>query len=204
MAYIASKNSKNHIVHTENCSYVARMNPANRVAYESLNNALQKGAHWCKKCSLLYCLYQEQAEEVRAYICGKDMFVQLDDVGLRVCTPYGRWYICQMRNNALSLYHGNARRPKIGINTAMKGYHNQKVYGRDICKMLNYIYEHDLYRMAHPVGVKKPKILRTPRPASQKGKAYRKKEQKYARAVARSNANKRVQFLFEKLELQRA
>lgn len=180
------------------------MNPENQVAYESLNNALQKGAHWCKKCSLLYCLYQEQAEKIQAYIRGKDMFVQLDDVGLRVCTPYGRWYICQMRNNALSLYHGNARRPKIGINTAMKGYHNQKVYGRDICKMLNYIYEHDLYRMAHPVGVKKPKILRTPRPAGQKGKAYRKKEQKYAKAVARSNANKRVQFLFEKLELQHA
>ena len=204
VVYIASKKSKNHIVHTEDCSYVARMNPDNQVVYNSLNNALQAGAHWCKKCSLLYSLYQEQASWIRQYIRNKDMFVQLDEVGLRVRTPYGRWYICQMRNNSLSLYHGNSVRPRIGMNSAIKGYHNQKVYNRDIRKMLTYIYAHDTYRRYNPVEMKKPQILRTHRPANQKGKAYRKKERQYAKAVARRNANKRIQFLFEKLELERA
>jgi len=46
--YVASRSSG--VVHRSDCSYAARIKPANRVSYATLRAALDEGRRPCKRC----------------------------------------------------------------------------------------------------------------------------------------------------------
>lgn len=204
--FVASKMSRKNIVHTENCSCVSRIKEENKIVYSNITDALQHGKCYCTKCSLLYKKYTEEKQWIDNFMKNRDMILKFDEIGLNVISPYGKWYICQRKENCLSLYHRSTR-PN-NKKTAIKGYHNQKFTSKSMEELFNYIYNHDMYRKYHPDDVSKPKAPNKKNTPALKGTKRYKKEKNYQKRcqekLSQVNYRKRIMFLFEKLELAHA
>lgn len=202
--FVSSSKSKNHIVHNESCCYAERIKNENKIAYASLNGLLMENMCFCKHCSLPVKIYNEEKEQIQNFICDNDILLKFDDFGLNVTTPYGKWRICRLNNNCLSLYHKNTRITR-NRKSEIQGYHNQNFNSDSVEKILEYIYSHDMYRKYNPCDLYVPKQIRETLTPSVKGTKQNKKEkkckQKYNRLLYRQIKQKRLMFLFEKIEM---
>lgn len=182
-----SANSKEKVFHLPHCTFVRSIKADNRKSFATPEDARQNHYRQCNCCSPVGQRLRKERRTVEFFCQNHGASCYFRDGTLTVTTPRSKWKIIAVGNtNKLSLYHRNTR----GIEdpyTPIPKYHHQKVHKDSIVEYLDYIVEHDYFRMRHPlqpIPVKKEK----PRKGTKRWRAQQKKEKK----IAKKNAVKNV------------
>ena len=197
--YYCSKNSKKKIAHTPECSYAKRMRPANTVLFQTALEAKKAGCGFCRYCSPIGAYVKKEEAEIDRFCqeAGISCRVSLRRGCLNVDTSYSRWKIVvDGRQDGIFLYHKNLKRNEVNEEDPVPGYHIQKTRKKTVLGCLEYVSEHDAYRINNPVHVKRaPEEKAHPRKGSKK---YRKEERKEKKREKRRSIA-RVEELLDEL-----
>lgn len=196
--YYYSKTSKRHIIHTEGCCHHHAIRPDHMGIFHTLAEAWQAGYHLCKTCSPLAQMFQKEEKQLLECCRKNGLAVRLERDFLAVATPRSRWRILADENrNRTILYHGNDGTREQSSPGPVPGYHHQHVNYATLQEYLDYIVDHDGYRMRNPLYPQP-----TPQAAPAKGtKRYRKAQAKEKRR-AKKEATGRVLSLMDALSAQ--
>lgn len=196
---LRSKNSK--VIHTEHCGHLKNTKPENIISYNTVEEALADGCSFCKHCSQVIKKYRKEKKWIDKFCKENRMFAYLDSAGLKVVTPYGKWYIVSFRRKKLALYHKNTNRKNTP--SPIKGYHYQSVSYSSYSELLRYIKQHDDYKKNNPAELKMPRTLRHRTAPLVKGSKAYKKMQRYEQKVMNMDRKRQLDFLFEQIETER-
>lgn len=195
---VRSKYSKSKVIHSENCSHLKHTPENKKVYYSTIKEALEDGCTICKHCLSIVDMYEKELHDIKAFSKGKDILYYLDDIGLHVKTPYGKWYIIGKTRNEAQLYHGNwSYRNKESI---VRDYHDQHKQFDSLVKAFKYLYNHDIYKMTKPLPHQMPKTLKERKEPVKKGTKAYEKQKRVKKNVGRILYAKRLDFLFEVME----
>lgn len=146
-----SKNSGSKVIHNNHCSYFKRMNHKNIGTFVSIEEARGAGYHLCKHCAPMWRYYSKEYYRIKAYAAKKGMALDYVDGEIIVQTPYSSWkIIVNGQKNHIFLYHKNTYGRCPNKRDLVPGYHSQSVRRSTLMEYLEYIAEHDAYRLKHP------------------------------------------------------
>lgn len=153
MGYICSSNSENNLFHWHKCRYVKMITPKNKIEIKTAEEARDQGYKYCKCCSTMMRKLQEEKVEAEQYgkRHGIQLFFDRDDGAIDVVSKSGRWkLVYNSKKDHVYLYHkNNSKTPH--KDDFINGYHYQSAYSNSLLGYLEYIYEHDSYRMNNPL-----------------------------------------------------
>lgn len=155
--YFYSKKRGRKIVHTSQCPYCIRMNRERMEIFHTVEEAREKGYRLCKDCAPMGKYYRAEYHEIRNYADENGIIFDYYDGSITIRTPYSQWkIITNGRKKELFLYHKNVYRNSFE-KSLVPGYHSQSVRRKSILAYMNYIVEHDRYRLRNP-SYQKPLI----------------------------------------------
>ena len=150
----------------------------------------------CAHCDALSKQYRKEEQDLQEYCRNNGLSVHLGKRGIWVRSPRSEWRIIADDTRAGSkLYHKNDLHPGKRSSDLLTAYHDQKVSYSKLLKYLDYIVEHDYYRMLnpiYPVQHKAPPVKGT--------KRYR-KQLKQQKKKARKDAVRNVLTLIDSLSV---
>ncbi len=197
--YCYSSNSRDKIIHMTSCRYCR--NIKTKFYFDNLDFAKGRGYRFCRYCSPIAKYYWKEETEIANFSFNNGISCAMVSDYILVNTPYSRWKIIVAgKKKQMFLYHRNShdikpKHDKTGIDYNLApGYHSQRFRSDTIIGYLNYIVEHDGYRLNNPVHVHREK-----RPPKKGTKRYRKEQNKIKRRE-QHQAQKRVLDLIESLE----
>ena len=179
--YYYSKTSKSRIIHSEECRYHLSINPEHLGTFQTLAEAHAAGYRMCKVCNPLVALFRAEEESIMDICLEKGISVSLRRNFISISSPRSKWRILADDNrNHTKLYHHNDFETK--QRGPVAGYHDQHVNYATIQEYLDYIIDHDYYRMMNPLyPAPQPKAL------PQKGtKRYRKAQAREKRKAKKT------------------
>ena len=192
--YYYRKNSRRKIVHAECCHFRRILNPETTGYFQTLAEAYSAGYRLCAHCDALSKQYRKEEQDLQEYCRINGLSVHLGKRGIWVRSPRSEWRIIADDTRAGSkLYHKNDLHPGKRSSDLLTAYHDQKVSYSKLLKYLDYIVEHDYYRMLnpiYPVQHKAPPVKGT--------KRYR-KQLKQQKKKARKDAVRNVLTLIDSL-----
>lgn len=192
-----SKKSKDNIFHTEKCFHVKQIGESNLGVLKDFKAVRESGGRLCRCCSPLVKRYQEEGVALVDYCRSRAVSVFLTDGFVGVCTPYSRWRIVPAeKDGGLQLYHRNTFPTKHDDKSIVPKYHLQNIRKKTLKEYLEYIVEHEYYRMMHPVEVRA-----SPKEPARKGTRRYKNQQKKQKRNAKKQAVNRVLQLIESLHI---
>ncbi len=160
MGYVCSCNSENNLFHWHKCRYVKMIAKKNRIEITTTKEARDQGYKYCKCCSTMMRKLQDERLEAEQF--GKRHGIQMifdrDDGAIDVVSKSGRWkLVYNSKKDHVFLYHkNNSKVPH--KDDFISGYHYQSAYSDSLLGYLEYIYEHDSYRMNNPLYAQKFEI----------------------------------------------
>lgn len=184
--YYYSKTGKKKIAHTEQCRYCQAITSEHLGSFSTVSEAYLAGFRLCNSCSpLASFFYAEESNAMK--ICRENgLAIHLGKKYIAISSPRSKWRILAADNrNATKLYHRNEFEPGNGSDF-MRGYHDQEVCFKTLAEYLNYIVEHDYYRMRNPLYPRPQKKA----PPVKGTKRYRKavaKEKRREKRIAVAN-----------------
>lgn len=199
--FFYSKNSSKKILHTKGCSHIKNVDAEQLGAFKTLEEAYEHGYRLCRHCSIIAKQYRKESETLVAY--GREHAVSFffNDRFIGVRTPYSQWKIVPSSNGKqMLLFHRNTFETKKDCDSPVKNYHCQKVVKGCVQDYLEYIVEHEYYRMMHPVEIFHSKKNSTP---PQKGTKRYKKQQKMLKRIERKRSIVNVLNIIDSLQEQR-
>lgn len=150
--YYYSKKSKNRILHTQFCFHIRRVDPDDIGWFETLSEAYAQGYRLCKHCSPIAGQFRKESKAIYDYCRDNGLAVRLDCRSISVASPSSKWKITLGSGGRLVLYHHNTHQTAQDGFSEIRGYHLQGDVSRDsVVDYLEYIVEHDYFRMLHPV-----------------------------------------------------
>lgn len=179
--YYYSKNSRTKIIHTEDCRYHRAIREGHLGTFQTLAEAHAAGYRLCKVCNPLVGLFHAEEETLMEICRQKGLSISLRRNFISISSPRSSWRILADDNrNHTKLYHRNDFGPKqLG---PVAGYHDQHVNYATLQEYLDYIIDHDYYRMMHPLYP-----APQPKPAPVKGtKRYRKAQAREKRKAKKA------------------
>lgn len=177
--YYYSKISKSKIIHTEDCRYHLTISQDHLGTFKTLAEAHAAGYRLCKVCNPLVGLFRADEDVLMETCRKKGISISLRRNFISISTPRSRWRILADDNcNHTKLYHHNDFKSKQPGPVA--GYHDQHVNYASLPEYLQYIIDHDYYRMMNPLN-----------PAPVKKEAPKKGTKRYRKAVARAKEKER-------------
>lgn len=184
--YYYSKNSRRKIVHSECCHFRRIMNPETTGYFKTLAEAYSAGYRLCAHCDILSKHYRKEEQDLQEYCRNNGLSVHLGKRGIWVRSPRSEWRIIADDNRAGSkLYHKNDLHPGHRSYDLLTSYHDQKVSYSKLLKYLDYIVEHDYYRMLNPIYPAQHKA--PPVKGTKRYRKHLKQQKKKARKDAVSN-----------------
>lgn len=199
--YYYSKKSSKKIIHSRECPYIQNVDVEHVGTFETLEEAYEQGYRLCRHCSLIAKRYRKESESLVEY--GREHAVSFffNDRFIGVRTPYSQWKIVPSVNGKqMVLYHRNTFKTEKDCNSPVKNYHCQRVVKDSILGFLEYIVEHEYYRMMHPVEIFPSKKESTP---PRKGTKRYKKQQKKIQHFERKRSIINVLNIIDRLQEQR-
>ena len=165
-------NMKSKVAHYPGCQFVSRISEVNLGYYENTYYAKEDGYRLCKCCDPMARRLNDRDEEMLDFCRERAISYKVENGELMITTPFSEWKAYPGEGSRYILYHRNTRG-----NT--KCYHLQTDRYSDVMKMLEYIDDHDRYRLDNPL------------PKPKKVKAAPKKGTKRYRAAERRNKEKK-------------
>jgi len=184
--YYYNKNSRKKVVHAAEC-FCIRNRPSDAFGcFETLQEVEANGYRLCRHCSLLARQYRKECAALTEYCRKNAVSIFFDDRFIGIYTPHSHWrLILNEGNEAFSLYHENSYESKRDADSAVPGYHLQRVCKGSVQGYLEYVVEHERYRRMNPLYIREQKQL--PRKGTKRYKKQQAKAERYARrkAIAR-------------------
>ena len=198
--YFYSKKSSKKILHTKGCSHIKNVAPEHMGSFKTLEEAYEQGYRLCRHCSIIAQQYRKESDSLVEYGHAHAVSFFFNDRFIGVRTPYSQWKIVPSTNGKqMMLYHRNTFKTEKDADSPVKNYHHQKVAKDSIYGYLEYIVEHEYYRMMHPVEIFHPKKNSTP---PQKGTKRYKKQQKMLKRIERKRSIVNVLNILDSLQEQ--
>lgn len=149
--YVYSTLNHRKIFHTQHCRYIRNCDSKNLSFFSTKEEGFAAGYRTCKCCTKLAKIYQKQKSNVLRFCEEKNYkLIFINDV-IDIATPFSKWKIhSTKKGRKLKLFHENS---VYTVNNKMEffnGYHTQGVFDTDLIKVLEYIYNHDKYRIDNP------------------------------------------------------
>lgn len=198
--YYYSKKCRKKIIHTHLCFHIQHTELDDIGWFETLPEAYEQGYRLCKHCSPIAKHYRKESKQILDF-CGKNgLAVHLGCRSIFVTSPRSKWKIAVGNDRQITLYHQNTFETERDHLSEIKGYHLQHDVTKDsVVEYLNYIVEHDYFRMLNPVYNKPRKKKESPPP--RKGTRRYKSEQRRIEKYERKRAIRNVLNIIESLNI---
>lgn len=193
--YYYRKSSRNRVIHCQTCAHIRDVSVTNVGSFETLDEAYASGYRLCKYCSPLARQYRAESSALLSCCRNNAISCFLKDKYIGVVSLYSRWRIV-LDNTGTSflLYHRNTFHTKHDSESPIPNYHFQRVLKSTLLDYLEYIVDHEYYRMANPVQAPPRKKA----PPMKGTKRYRKQQAK-AKSFARQRTISNVLSLIARL-----
>lgn len=174
--YYYRKSSRNRVIHCQTCAHIRDASVTNVGSFETLDEAYASGYRLCKCCSPLARQYRAESSALLSCCRNNAISCFLKDKYIGVVSPYSRWRIVlDQTGNGFLLYHRNTFHTKHDAESPIPDYHLQRVQKPTLLGYLEYIVDHEYYRMLNPVQApphkKEPPMKGTKRYRKQQAKA---------------------------------
>ena len=200
--YYYSKNNRNKIVHFKECFHIQHTELDSIGWFETLFEAYEQGYRLCKCCSPLVKQYKREENEILDFCRRKGLSVYLDNMFITIYSIRSKWKIALDKNNRIILYHKNDFTTAKDHLSKISGYHLQGDAQRNsIVDYLQYIVDHDHFRMLNPVYI--PKQDNETVPPRKGTKRYRSAQRKIKK-IEHKKAIRNVLSLIESLNVPSA
>lgn len=199
--YYYSKKSRKKIIHTQACFHIASTGLDDIGWFETLPEAYENGYRLCKHCSPLAKHYRKENREILDFCSKNGLSVHLGNRSIAVTSPRSMWKIAIGSDKEIILYHKNTFETERDHLSEIKGYHLQRDVSKDsVVAYLEYIVEHDFFRILNPIHNKPKKEVPPPR----KGTRRYKREQRRIEKCAKKRAIRNVLSIIESLHIPQA
>lgn len=187
--YYYCKNSRKKIIHSIECFHVHHTEIDNIGWFESLPEAYEQGYRLCKHCNPLIKHYKREDDAIVDFCRKNGLSVHLGNKCIFISSIRSKWKIALDKKNRIVLYHKNDFKTDKDHLSEISGYHLQgDARRKSIVEYLQYIVDHDYYRMLNPVYIpKKKKESPPPRKGTRRYKSAQRRIEKYERKRAISN-----------------
>lgn len=195
--YCYCKNSRKKIIHSIECFHVRKTEIDNIGWFESLSEAYEQGYRLCKHCNPLVKCYKREDNEIIDFCRKNGLSVRLESKYIYICSIKSKWKIALDKKNRLVLYHKNDFTTNKDHLSEISGYHLQgDVLRNSIIAYLQYIVDHDYFRMVNPLYIHQNKKVSPP---PKKGTKRYRKSQRRIEKNERKKAIKNVLDLIDSL-----
>lgn len=185
-----SINSRKKVFHLPHCSFVRTIKAEYRKTFDSPEEARRNHYIQCNCCSPIGQRFRKEQNAIVSSCQRNGAICYLHDGTIIITTPRSKWKIIVTgKANKLHLYHKNTRGTEDPL-SPLPHYHHQKVYCKTITEYIDYIVEHDCYRMRtplQPLPKKTGKSKSKPRKGTKRWKAQQQKEKQIAKRKAIRN-----------------
>ncbi len=184
--YYFNKKSSKKIIHLIECFHVHNNEIDNIGWFETLSEAYDRGYRLCKHCNPLYMHYKKESNEILEFCRKNGMAVNLKNKCISITSVRSKWKIALDKMNRIVLYHKNDFTTDKDYLSEINGYHLQRDVRRvTIMGYLNYIIEHDNFRMYNPLYI--PKKKEPPKKGTKRYKKNQRKIKNYQRKMEIKN-----------------
>lgn len=195
--------SRKKIIHHMSCPAADRIHDENIECFETLQEAYGEGYRLCRHCSLLARQYRKGESDSCTYSQEKGIAFFYTDRALVVTTSFSKWKIVPSEDGLrLQLYHQNTHRSAHDWESLIPGYHLQNAKRDTIQGYLEYIAEHDDYRLRNPVQTN-PKTKKKDSTPPKKGTRRYKKQRRREEIRAKKYSIRRTLDLIDGLHCQK-
>lgn len=187
--YYYCKNSRKKIIHSAECFHIQHTEIDTIGWFETLPEAYEHGYRLCKHCSPLVKHYKREDNEIIDFCRKNGLSVHLGNRCISICSTRSKWKIALDKKNRIVLYHKNDFETAKDHLSEISGYHLQGDARRNsIVAYLQYIVDHDYFRMLNPVYIpKQKKESPPPRKGTKRYKSAQRRIEKYERKKAIRN-----------------
>ena len=147
--YISSRRSSDKMVHDDHCRYAKMIAPHNREEFSTAHEAYCSGKTACIHCAAIMQKLKAEMTDL-LNICeanGISILFDYTDGTLEIVSKVDKWKLAPAESGSkMYLYHKNTARFCKEI-CPFEGYHYQRQWYRSIRKHLEYIVQHDWYKI---------------------------------------------------------
>lgn len=174
-----SIDSKEKVVHYEGCHHLKNIKEDNMRSFNSISDVRKSKYRICSCCSPITERLKKEQAALESYCLENGLLFFVNKGNLHIRTHHSKWKVLASNNkNILELHHENSFEKE--HDDSVPGYHKQNFYSDSVLGYLEYINEHEYYRLLNPLHIvtkKEPPKKGTRRYRGQQ-KALAKKERK--------------------------
>ena len=175
-----SNESKAKVVHYEGCYHLNNIKKKNMMSFESVKDVRKNEYRICSCCSPIMEQLKKEHTELENFCQENGLAYFVNKGNLHIRTHYSKWKVLISNNkDVLELHHKNSFEKE--HDNSVPGYHRQNYVSDSIIGYMEYITNHEYYRMYNPVPVftkKEPPKKGTKRWNKQQ-KVIKKKERRH-------------------------
>ena len=151
-----SIDSKEKVVHYEGCHHLKNIKTNHLKSFDNIS-AVRKGKYRiCSCCSPVTAHLKKEQDALESYCLENGLSYFVNRGNLHIRTHQSKWKILASNNKGvLELHHENSFERE--HDDSVPGYHKQNFYSDSVLGYLEYINEHEYYRMMHPLHIVKKK-----------------------------------------------
>lgn len=151
-----SKKSNEKVFHLPHCTIARRIRKEYKLQFEDPATARQAGYRQCSCCSPVGARLRKEQKAVNQFCMENGVSCRLEDGQLHIRTPRSNWrIIASGKPNKLFLYHRNTYQKKEKIPSIIPGYHSQAIRYNTIVEYMDYIVQHDAFRLKEQARAKR-------------------------------------------------
>lgn len=174
-----SIDSKEKVVHYEGCHHLKNIKADNLKSFDSIHDVRKSEYRLCSCCSPITGHLKKEQAVLENYCLENGLLYFVHKGNLHIRTHHSKWKVLASNNkDVLELHHENSYEKE--HDDSVPGYHKQNFFSDSVLGYLEYINEHEYYRMLNPLHIvtkKEPPKKGTRRYRGQQ-KALARKERK--------------------------
>ena len=174
-----SNESRAKVVHYEGCHHLKKIKKENLMSFDSIRDVRKGEYRICSCCSPITEHLRNERKELENFCQENGLAYFVNKGNLYIRTNHSKWKVLVSNSKeVLELHHKNSFEKE--HDNSVPGYHRQNYISDSIIGYMEYITNHEYYRMYNPVPIytkKEPPTKGTKRWNKQQ-KAARKKERR--------------------------
>lgn len=172
-----SNRSKAKVVHYEGCHHLKNIKNENLRTFDSVKDVRKGEYRICSCCSPITDRLKKEQTALETFCQENGLSYFVNKGNLHIRTHNSKWKVLVSNNrDVLELHHENSFEKE--HNNSVPGYHRQNYISDSIIGYMEYITNHENYRMHNPMPVftKKETPIKGTKRRSKQQKAIKKKE----------------------------
>ena len=173
--------SKDNVVHYEGCRHLKNIKEKNMRTFDNIQEIRGNKYRICSCCSPITEHLKKEQIELENFCQENGLLYFVNKGDLHIRTHHSKWKVLVSNNkDVLELHHENSYKKE--HSDSIPGYHKQNCKSDSIFGYLEYISDHEYYRMLNPLQItkkkRKPPVKGTKRWKNQQKNIKRKERKK--------------------------